>query len=366
MKSMYICLIILGLLGLGAACRIGGDASEPAAGSEEQLLMVDVARIVKEEYVDPVDPALRFPAAFQAMMKTLDPHSAYLDIETTRRYRALLEGRQYESGIWGRMENNRFRVLTVKPGSPAELSGIKPDDTILAASGQSLYSLPDWPARLKLVSDRETDLSLRIQRPGQATTERIQLRLRLPTEPLFQPLDGGGYWVNVARLRKDRIEELASLLDTPKPLPLVIDLRFSEAIDSATFQRFCRLLLPPDSRLQVKMRQETAQWDLGGTLRRQGPMVAVVDASTTHFLEVLAVFCREAGIPLIGRPTCGQMPFCEWFPLTDGSSVVVRSGTFVIRDAPLKEQPISPDEVVAPERMGTIASLALRRLKRTG
>jgi len=65
------------------------------------------------------------------------------------------------------LPNGGLAVLRVSPDSPAERSGIRAGDTLLALQGQALVNLQDFYRRLWAVGPAGSTLTLSIRREGQ-------------------------------------------------------------------------------------------------------------------------------------------------------------------------------------------------------
>lgn len=95
--------------------------------------------IIENFYVEDVDSDTIVAEAIKAMLKTLDPHSAYSTPAETAEFTAPLEGKFSGIGIQFNMLNDTLFVIQTTSGGPSEKVGILPGDRILSA-GDSIIS----------------------------------------------------------------------------------------------------------------------------------------------------------------------------------------------------------------------------------
>src|SRR4029453_8191824 len=130
----YILLAILICALLTAAPLV--YAQEAAA---RQKLIGQVQRaieIIREKYVDQPDDETLTASSLEGMLKTLDPHSDYLD---PKRFRDFTEKQKSEYfGIAGgvRTINNATYVIEPFKDSPASRAGLRYGDQIVAVDGK--------------------------------------------------------------------------------------------------------------------------------------------------------------------------------------------------------------------------------------
>ena len=88
--------------------------------------------IVEQNYVDPVDPDRAiYHGAIPGMLRTLDPHSNFLDTRAFSRLREDQRGHYYGVGMQVGPRDGRTIVHAPFPGSPAYKVGLRPGDIII-------------------------------------------------------------------------------------------------------------------------------------------------------------------------------------------------------------------------------------------
>ena len=97
----------------------------------EQLdLLMRIFERVRSEYVDEVKDQEIIEAAIQGMLRSLDPHSTYLNPDVYQQVRVQMEGEYGGLGLEVQMENGVVKVVSPIDDTPAEKAGIHGGDYI--------------------------------------------------------------------------------------------------------------------------------------------------------------------------------------------------------------------------------------------
>lgn len=111
---------------------LGADTIYP-----ELAIFARAIHAIERSYLGTVDDRQLIGGAITGMVRTLDPHSAYL---TPEMYRALKEGDLHGAAgigvVFVQSSPHEFRVSSVLLGSPAEASGVLPDDVLVEIDGK--------------------------------------------------------------------------------------------------------------------------------------------------------------------------------------------------------------------------------------
>ena len=89
------------------------------------------AAIIENYYVDPVNSDSLTTEAIIAMLKTLDPHSAYSNPKETQELNQPLEGKFSGIGVQFSIVRDTVCVVQTTSGGPSEKVGIRPGDRII-------------------------------------------------------------------------------------------------------------------------------------------------------------------------------------------------------------------------------------------
>ena len=115
--------------------KVAGDEDE---FYERLNTMMRIFDMVRKEYVDEVDDKEVIEAAIQGMLKSLDPHSTYLNPDVYQQVRVQMEGEYGGLGIEVQMENGVVKVVSPIDETPAANAGIQGGDLITHIDGNAV------------------------------------------------------------------------------------------------------------------------------------------------------------------------------------------------------------------------------------
>lgn len=114
------------------------DGKDPDAIYKELDLMMNILKQVRNEYVDEVDDRKIIEAAIQGMLRSLDPHSTYLNPDVYKQVRVQMEGEYGGLGIEVQMEKGVVKVVSPIDDTPADKAGILGGDFITHIDGDAI------------------------------------------------------------------------------------------------------------------------------------------------------------------------------------------------------------------------------------
>lgn len=124
--------------------------------------------LVNKDYYQSVDPEKPMLNAMAAFVKTLDPHSSFLDKKS---YEDIMQTTKGElCGIGIIVDNTKdtddefLRIIDTIPAGPADMVGIKGEDKIIEIDGQSVKGMTLEEAIGKLKGKKNTTVNVRILR----------------------------------------------------------------------------------------------------------------------------------------------------------------------------------------------------------
>jgi len=141
MKQWLLGLCVAAALILSAATVTtpGYAANDEKDDIYEQLdLLMRVLQRVRSEYVDEVDDQEVIEAAIEGMLKSLDPHSSYLNRESFEQVKVQMRGEYGGLGIEVQMENGYVKVVSPIDDTPADRAGMQGGDFITHIDGTSV------------------------------------------------------------------------------------------------------------------------------------------------------------------------------------------------------------------------------------
>lgn len=332
-------------------------------------LFSEVVSLVKNNYVEAVDASSKFPGAFSAMLSSLDPYSAYLDASKTETYRDYEKGTACGCGIYGAKVFNYFHITDVTPGSPAEKAGIKPDDTIKAANGESFYASSFWEMYLALMTAEPRTIEVVLFESNRRDTKKIELdtradESRTTIKPFQKQKDI--LLVNLTRfdtaaadLLNNRLTHYRNMRGE-KPLKLIIDLRKYSGGDFNAFRDIVNLFFKKPILLTLKLKDREEDFLLGAEDTFPYKAAVILNRSTRMYAELLAALFRNSGAPgqrpasLVGTKTQGFVAKLKQIQMEDGSSILLTEGFFLLDGKPTASDGVNPDILIKDDEAGKI------------
>lgn len=157
--------LLVSAVALIPATTAGLAAVDGRAGPQFGRLL-DVYRLVKAQYVEPVDDEKLINGAIDGMLGALDPHSNYLQGATLTRLNTMIDGNYSGLGLSVVMDDGAVKVVSPMRGSPADAAGVKAGDYITHLDGKLIYGgeLDDAVAQMR--GEAGTKIRLTLFRPG--------------------------------------------------------------------------------------------------------------------------------------------------------------------------------------------------------
>ncbi len=156
------------------------DPQEADALGKQLTRFVEVFNLLERKLADPIDPAEAiYKGAIPGMLRTLDPHSAFLD---PGQFESLKEMQRSTEKGFGSVVNllpGRVIVLQTLAGSPSARAGIAPGDELVILNGRPLTQMPVEQLVAVLSESRRDRTQLMVKRPN--FTRLIPMTL-IPTE----------------------------------------------------------------------------------------------------------------------------------------------------------------------------------------
>ncbi|WP_103027733.1 S41 family peptidase [Salinibacter altiplanensis] len=185
-------------------------------------------------YVEPVDPVHLMHVGVDAMLKELDPYTAYVDESKNARIDILTEGQYGGVGLDVGRRNGALTVVSPVAGADAYQQGVRTGDVITEVAGQPASALSVEDAEVLLRGPPGTTVRMTVEREGRPSSLPFTLtrkRVELP-DVTYQGRVGAerefGY-VKLERFTRDApaaVEAaLDGLRDTGPLRGVVLDLR---------------------------------------------------------------------------------------------------------------------------------------------
>src|SRR5215475_5239748 len=156
--------------------------AQEAAARRKLISQVQKAiDIIRENHVDQPDNETLTASSLEGMLKTLDPHSDYLDPKRFRDFSEKQNSEYYGIGAGVRTINKATYVIEPFKDSPASRAGLRYGDQIVAVNGNDTASYRSDQVIDLLLGERGTKVSVTVKRLG-------------TPEPLTTTITRDGIW----------------------------------------------------------------------------------------------------------------------------------------------------------------------------
>ena len=331
MKRLLYAIIAVSAIAFTLLASREAKAQKPEISPAQKLQMAEY--IIENYYVEDVNSDTVVQEAIIAMLKTLDPHSAYSTPTETEELNTPLEGKFSGIGIQFNMVEDTLYVVQTTPGGPSEKAGIRPGDRILSANDTVIAGkkLPNSGILKILRGPKGTVVNVKVKRGGEP--ELIDFRLVRDDIPLYSVdasymVDDTTGFISVTRFAEATASEVRQAADSLSRLGmknLILDLSSngggylgaayelaSEFLKAGDPVVFTKGLHTPPSYFNVEK---------NGTIPVER-LVVMVDQYSASASEILSGAIQENDRGLIvGRRTFGKGLVQRPFPFPDGSMI---------------------------------------------
>jgi len=289
--------------------------------------------MILSNYVEKVDEKQLIEGAIQGMVSTLDdPYSAYMDEETAAQFNESLESSFEGIGAEVSMMEGKVTIVAPFKDSPAEKSGLKPNDQIIKIDGESIEGLDLYEAVLKIRGEKGTVVTLEVMRPGVTELMNVKVtRDTIPIETVYTDLKEYdnkklGY-IEITSFAQETAEDFIvglNELEDKGIEGLVIDVRGNPGGLLESVEEILKQLVTKDKPyVQIENRDGEKQ-RFFSTLEKQKeyPIVVLTNQGSASASEILAGALKEAGgYDIVGEKTFGKGTVQQARDMGDGSNL---------------------------------------------
>lgn len=283
---------------------------------------------IVDDYYDNVDKNKLIEGAISGMLSVLDEHTAYIDKSATTSFNNKMRGEYYGIGVEAlTLEGTGVLVVEVTSGSPAERSGIKPDDIIIEVNGKSLKN-ESASYFSSLVSTTEEEMKLVISRSGRNLNISVK-----PEKVIIPSVTTNKFVVEGKRIGYIKISLFAANTDTQFATKLseleqngidslIIDVRNNAGGYLSSVSTILEMFMKKGTILyntETKSSQ-TARKDTTDEFRDY-PVAVLTNGSSASASEILAACFKENfNSDIVGNTTYGKGTVQEVINVLEGSS----------------------------------------------
>lgn len=327
---------------LAAAAYIGAGAY---ARADEKLdlevkRLVDLYHLIESRYANPVDPEQAFyQGAIPGMLRTLDPHSAFLDKEQFESLKQMQRSTEKGFGSVVSLVPGRVIVLQTLPESPSARAGLSPGDEIVAINGYQLARFGIEQLVALLGEARQDKAELMVVRPGQTRLLAMTLVPAEMADPSVQrsfflaPKVG---YIKVVNFEMKTANDLRRIIDRmggDELKGLVLDFRGNPGgLVDASVQMAALFLQAEQGILWVRGKEgPQEQVKVPAGLRAYAmPISVLIDGKTASAAEIVAGALQDHDrATIIGEPSFGKGIVQSVFNLSEGTAVALTTAHYL-------------------------------------
>ncbi|MFQ5767746.1 MAG: S41 family peptidase, partial [Acidobacteriota bacterium] len=337
--STALAVLVVGAITGGAfSHRVLATTPE---GNELLRSFTNIIQVVQEHYYKETDPEQLLEGAIGGMLRTLDPHSHYLNRKSFRAMREEQQGSFSGLGIVIQ-KLGRDRPLTViSPigGTPAYRLGIRAGDIIARINGKSTQGMTSSDAVELLRGPRGTEVHISIKRAGMEDLLEFTItRDTIPTESVVNAymIRPGTAYVKIRNFTQTTTAELKedlAKLSKQGMKRLILDLRgnpgglLDQAVHvSETFIGRGKKLVYTRGRIQGSNKDYYSSSD---STYPDLPLVVLVNRGSASASEIVsgAIQDHDRGL-IVGETTWGKGLVQSVFPLSRNDALALTTAKY--------------------------------------
>jgi len=345
--------IIIVLSGILLAPRF----SHTTAAQEEttrQKIAADfqkAAELVKaNHFAEPEEEALA-KFAIQGMLKSLDPHSDYLDQKAYQEFTDKQHSQYFGIGSQIGTRYKSTYILEPFKDSPASRAGLRYGDQIIAIDGKDSTNWNSDKIRSNLLGDRGTKVTVTVRRVGVAepiTATITRDGIALPSIPNFYKVKPTIGYIGLTRnfqstTSQEMRNAIAELVEKGAN-SFILDLRQNRGgyLDQAI--RVCDMFLQRGQTIVSVRGRQGRNFDQNAIAESGAqdnfPLIVLIDRDSASASEIVAgaIQDHDRGL-IIGEPSFGKGLVQRIFPLINGGALTLTiahyytpSGRLIQRD----------------------------------
>lgn len=334
------------------------EEGAPRTSTYEQLkIFSEILSLVESNYVEDVDPKSLIEGAIRGMVKTLDPHSSYLNAESFKAMQVETSGKFGGLGIEISMRGGVLTVVSPIEDTPAWKEGVLAGDKIIKIEGESTLDMTLTEAVTHMRGERGKPITITIYResveaPFDVTIVRDIISVQSVKHKIYE--DSVGY-ISIRSFTKTTsgdLDKALAYLEEKGISKLILDLRnnpgglLNQAVEvSDRFLEGENLIVYTKGRSDEQNMRFTTREDIK---RVTFPMVILVNGGSASASEIVSGALQDLGRAVIlGTKTFGKGSVQTIIPLSDQSALRLTTARYYTPSGRvIQENGIVPDIIV--------------------
>jgi carboxyl-terminal processing protease len=376
--SRFLLGFLAGVASAALVVALTGQRSS-AAPYEDLSVFSAVLRLVRDNYVDPVNESTLVRGAVKGMLGELDPHSSYLDPEANEELQSDTRGEFHGVGLEiARNAEGVIEVIAPFEGSPAARAGVRPRDRIVEICPTEVPK--DWSSPCRVTKGLEvyeavslmrgplgSAVTLKLMREGFEQPQPYTLKRAIVKVPsvrgrLVEP--GYGY-VRIAQFQEGTAQDLraeqARLVRESggKLAGLVLDLRDNPGglLDQAVAVADLWLAEGTIVSTRGRVASQVQSYDAKSDGEEEFPIAVLVNGGSASASEIVAGALQDRKRALIvGEQTFGKGSVQTVFELPGNAGLRLTTARYYTPlGRSIQEIGVKPDIVVRADALTALA-----------
>jgi carboxyl-terminal processing protease len=286
---------------------------------------------IKQYYWQDVDEQTLEDGIYNGLLDSLDdPYSVYYTTEELIALQEQTQGIYYGIGAYISQDNETgyVRISGVIKNTPAEESGLMPNDYIYMVDGEDMYGQESSYVVSKIKGEEHTYVTITVLRDGEADPIDISVERRKIESPTvqYEMYDDGVAYIQITEfdlVTSSQFEEAYSQVKSAGMKGLIIDLRSNPGGNLSTVCEIARQILPKGLIVYTEDKYgKREEYTCDGKNEIQVPLVVLTNGYSASASEILAGAVKDYGIgKLVGTTTFGKGIVQKVINLNDGTAV---------------------------------------------
>ncbi|HEY5261465.1 MAG TPA: S41 family peptidase [Solirubrobacteraceae bacterium] len=330
-------LFVLGIWLGGHPSYLPGFARNAFVADHNTQLVDEAIERVSHDYYRPISTSSLDNASIAGMISSLhDPYSTYLSPKefTTFDQPASFAG----IGVVVDPKPLGLEIVRVFNSSPAQRSGLKAGETIVAVNGRSLHGVPSTTSTGLIKGLPGTNVRLTLK-SSHAAVHTLTVTRATISEPVVasQMYTVHGVklgWVYLATFSEGSAGELREAVQgllKQGARGLILDLRANGGGLVSEARLVASIFIPSGTIVTTRGRTQPTivLTAAGGAIPTSIPMVALVDHDTASASEIVTAALQDHHrATVVGTHTYGKGVFQELEPLSGGAAIKITVGEY--------------------------------------
>lgn len=331
--------VILAALAFVAGIALPKAYSAADMTYQQLQVLVDVLNLVRENYVDEVEPQKLVYGAAHGIVQKLDDFSQFMEPDTNSRVKSDTDGQFGGLGITIGQRDGYILVVSPMPGTPAYGAGILPNDKIIKVDDESTKDMDPDEAVKRMRGTPGTKVRITIAREGAkdkdgntpVTTQEMTLTREIIKKEVIQTrlLENKVGYIHMLEFTGHTTADfVAALADLKKQgmESLVLDLRNNPGGLLTSAVETCRMFLGDNKMIVFTKgrRPENYQEFRANSKAQYGdlPLVVLINGGSASGSEIVAGAMQDnKRAVLVGARSFGKASVQSIIPLSDGSGL---------------------------------------------